>query len=68
MCKILTIIGIGLFLCGCVESEPKPENINSSSDNLDNNKSSKSSLVRKKYYSGCKLLVSGYLVCPKFRR
>ncbi len=64
MCKILTIIGIGLFLCGCVESEPKPEIISSKED-LDKNKSS---LVRKKYYSGCKLLASGYLVCPKVRR
>ena len=68
MCKILTIIGIGLFLCGCAESEPIPETVISSKEDLDKNKSSKPSSVRKKYYSGCKLLASGYLVCPKVRR
>ncbi len=65
MCKILTII-IGLFIYGCVESEPIPESVSSSEDNLDNNKSS---LINKKYNSsGCKLLASGYLLCPKVRR
>ncbi len=68
MCKILTIIGICLFMSGCVESEPQPQTVSSLKENLSDNKN-KSSLIRKKYYSsGCKLLASGYLVCPKIRR
>ncbi len=59
MCKVLIIIGMGLFFCGC--SEPKP-----STENLTTINKERRPLVTKKY-EGCKLLASGYLVCPKAR-
>jgi len=55
------ILGVGLLFCGCTPNEPEP-----STENLDNI-TERRPLITKKY-AGCKLLASGYLVCPKARR
>ncbi|HHH51230.1 MAG TPA: hypothetical protein ENK76_02540 [Campylobacterales bacterium] len=60
MCKILIILVLGLMLTGCNQNQPEPK-----SSNRDINITRKP-LVTKKH-AGCKLLASGYLVCPKVR-
>ena len=61
MCKILMLVSIGLLFSGCLSKEPKP-----STENLDlANENSERNLPIVKRYPGCKLLASGYLLCPK---
>jgi hypothetical protein len=60
MCKLLITMGIGLFLCGCSQNEPNP-----STKNL--NTVQHRRVITIKGYSECKLLATGYLLCPKVR-
>ena len=60
MCKILILLGMGLMFIGCNQSQLEPK-----SSDEDINTARKSLLGKK--YAGCRLLASGYLVCPKIR-
>jgi hypothetical protein len=53
------LVSIGLLFSGCLSKEPKP-----SSENQDiANENRRLPVVKR--YPGCKLLASGYLLCPK---
>ncbi|MCK4442368.1 MAG: hypothetical protein KAU90_10200 [Sulfurovaceae bacterium] len=62
MCKILILLGMGLIFIGCNQNELEPKSFDTDTDI---NRTRKP-LVTKKY-PGCKLLATGYLVCPKVR-
>ncbi len=67
MCKMSILIGVYFLFCGCSIEEPKPSQDELPQDKIDEKISipERPSLEK---YPGCKLLASGYLVCPKSRR
>ena len=67
MCKMLVLVGACFIFCGCSGNEPKPSTASVSMDDESSNKINRKMSIADKY-PGCKLLASGYLVCPKARR
>ena len=67
MCKISILIGACFIFCGCSGNEPKPSHASASLDESSSTKIKRKTSITDKY-PGCKLLASGYLVCPKARR
>jgi len=55
-------LGVCFLFSGCSLDEPKPK-VDEQSDSI-----SRSSSERNKHPIGCKLLATGYLVCPKSPR
>jgi hypothetical protein len=63
---MVILFGACLLLCGCNGGEPKPSNRVSSIE--DDHYQIRRKLSIPKTHESCKLLASGYLVCPKARR
>jgi|GEM_PF-3468439 len=66
--KLSILIGVYFLLCGCSGNEPKPSNIMSSISIEDNHYQIRKKLSIPKKHKNCKLLASGYLVCPKTKK